>query len=125
MDNDRNRPAALPDLAWHRHLHPRHPLDFDVDRYRLQFEIIASYLTGFLISGLGFGAIVVPARSGCTAPGAWGRTAAAVVAAASKAIATNAVIVRRYDMETSVAPGLFPEGRQPGRPFAQCLGAVE
>jgi hypothetical protein len=67
-------------------------LDFAVDRYRFQFEIIASYLTGFLISGIGFGAIVT--ASSRSAFGACGRTAAAVVAAASKAIATNAVVVR-------------------------------
>jgi hypothetical protein len=70
-------------------------LDFAVDRYRFQFEIIAWYLTGFLISAIGFGAVVAkPANSGCAAVGACGRTAAAVVAAASNAIATNAVIVR-------------------------------
>jgi hypothetical protein len=73
--------------------HPLHPLDFAVDRYRFQFEIIASYLTGFLISGIGFGPIVA-ADSRSAAFGGCGRTAAAVVAAASKAIATNAVIVR-------------------------------
>jgi hypothetical protein len=78
-----------------RDLHSAHPFDFAVDRYRFQFEIVASYLTGFLISGIGFGPLVAkPANSGPVAFGACGRTAAAVVAAASKAIATNAVIVR-------------------------------
>jgi hypothetical protein len=54
-------------------------LDFAVDRYRFQFEIVASYLTGFLISGIGFGAIVA-ANSRAAASGASGRTAVAVVA---------------------------------------------
>jgi hypothetical protein len=70
-----------------------HPLDFAVDRYRFQFEMIASYRTGFLISGVGFGPKAT-ANWRSAAPGACGRTAAAVVAAASTAIATNAVIVR-------------------------------
>jgi hypothetical protein len=57
--------------------------------------MMAAYLTGLLISGIGFGPIVAkPASSGLAAFGPGGRTAAAVVAAASKAIATNAVIVR-------------------------------
>jgi hypothetical protein len=70
-----------------------HPLDFAVERYRFQFEMIAWYLTGFLISGIGFGSIA-PANSRSAAFGAGGRIVAAVVAAASTAIATNAVIVR-------------------------------
>jgi hypothetical protein len=72
---------------------PLHPLDFAVDRYRFQFSMIASYLTGFLISGVGFGPIAT-ANSRAAAFGGCGRMAAAVVAAASKAIATNAVTVR-------------------------------
>jgi hypothetical protein len=78
-----------------RALHPVHPLDFAVERYRFQFKIIASYLTGFLVSSIGFGPIAAkPANSDSAAVGACGRTAAAVLAAASKAIATNAVMVR-------------------------------
>jgi hypothetical protein len=77
----------------HRQLPPLHPLDLAVDRYRFQFEMIASYLTGFLISGVGFGPEAA-ANSRAAASGACGRSVAAVVAAASKAIATNAVIVR-------------------------------
>jgi hypothetical protein len=100
-------------------------LDLAVDRYRFQFEIIASYLTGFLITGIGFGPIVAkPASSGCAGFGGCGRRAAAVVAAATNAIATNAVIVRRYVMEISLPPAPFSEG-QPGQPLAQCFGAVE
>jgi hypothetical protein len=41
--------------------------------------MIASYLTGFLISGIGFGAVVA-ANSRAAASGASGRTAAVVVA---------------------------------------------
>jgi hypothetical protein len=68
-------------------------LDFAVDRYRCQFKIMASYRTGFLISGIGFGLIVAkPASSGFAGFG--DRTAAAVLAPAIKAMATNAVIVR-------------------------------
>jgi hypothetical protein len=86
------RVRTTPDIG---DLYARHPSDFAVDRYRFQFEIMASYLTGFLISGIGFGPFVAkPASSGCAAFGACGRTAAAVVAAAIKASATNAVIVR-------------------------------
>jgi hypothetical protein len=80
-----------------------HPLDFAVSRYRFQFEIIASYLTGFLVSGVGFGPIVAElANSGSAAFGACDCMVAAVVAAASKAIATNAVIVRCFVIETSI-----------------------
>jgi NhaP-type Na+/H+ or K+/H+ antiporter len=57
-----------------------------VDRYRFQFEIIASYLTGFLISGIGFGAIVA-ANSRAAASGASGRTAVAVAVVAEKLVA--------------------------------------
>jgi hypothetical protein len=78
-----------------------------VDRYRFQFEIIASYLAGFLISGIGFGAIVA-ANSRAAASGASGRTVAAEklvadecdrhagVAAMSKAMTTNAEFNSRF-----------------------------
>jgi hypothetical protein len=83
-------------------------LDFAVERYRFQFEIIASYLTGFLISGIGFGPIVA-ANSRSAAFGAC--TVAAVVteklvadecdrnaavAAMSRATTTNAEFNNRF-----------------------------
>jgi hypothetical protein len=66
-----------------------------MDRYRFQFSMIASYLTGFLISGVGFGAMTA-ANSRAAAFGACGRTAAAVVAAMSKATTTNAEFNSRF-----------------------------
>jgi hypothetical protein len=69
-----------------RPAHPLQPLDLAADRCRFQFSMIASYLTGFLISGVGFGAIVA-ANSRAAASGASGRMAAAVVAAAEKPVA--------------------------------------
>jgi hypothetical protein len=68
--------TPCPDCAF---AHPRHPLDLAVDRCRFQFSMIASYLTGFLISGIGFGAIVA-ANSRAAASGAFGRTVAVGVA---------------------------------------------
>jgi hypothetical protein len=59
-------------------------LDFAVDRFRFQFEIIASYLTGFWISGIGFGPVIA-ANSRAAAYGSYGRTAAALVAEKSVA----------------------------------------
>ena len=51
-----------------------------MDRYRFQFEMIASYLTGFLTSGAGFGPIAA-ANSRSAAFGA------CTVAAAEKLVA--------------------------------------
>jgi hypothetical protein len=69
-------------------------LDFAVDRYRFQFSMIASYLAGFLISGIGFGPIAT--ANSRAALGACGRTAAAVVAAMSKAMTTSAEFNSRF-----------------------------
>jgi hypothetical protein len=86
---------------------PLHPLDFAVERYRFQFEMIAWYLTGFLISGIGFGRIV-PANSrsavvgACTAPIVTEELVAdecdrnAAVAAMSNATTTNAKFNSRF-----------------------------
>jgi hypothetical protein len=77
-----------------------------VDRYRFQFEMIASYLTGFFSSSTGFGAAVA-ANSSAAASGASGRTVAeklvadecdrnAAVAAMSKAMIRNAQFNSRF-----------------------------
>jgi hypothetical protein len=74
------------------------------DRYCFQFEITVSYLTGFLVSSVGFCPREVElAKSVLAAFGMCDRIPAAVVAAASNAITTNAVIVRCFVMGISVS----------------------
>jgi hypothetical protein len=77
-------------------------LSLAADRYRFQFDIIASYLTGFLVSNVGFAPMVTdPVTSVFAVFGLCDRILAAVKVAASSVIAANPVIVC-FIMENSV-----------------------